>query len=148
VQTHCSAAPSTAARSEAKYGIDRYALIDRLGLLGPSIANPDYLEALICDGHDVVFGTHVAWGRPDANGVHDVRLDNYGNPQQSRGGHAMVMVGYDRDAPLPYFICKNSWGTGAGVGGYYSLSYDYLRTYAKDGYIVAQIRADMSTVPE
>ncbi len=146
VQTHCAADPSTAARGEAKYGIGRFALIDRLGFLGPSIANPDYLEALICHDRDIVFGTHVAWGLPDVNGVYDVRLDNYGNPQQSRGGHAMVIVGYDRSAPLPYFICKNSWGTGAGVGGFYYLSYDYVRTYAKYGYIVEQIRADMSPV--
>jgi hypothetical protein len=52
--------------------------MDRLGLLGPGIANPEYLEVLICHGHDIVFGTNVAWGNPDANGVYDVILDGYG----------------------------------------------------------------------
>ncbi|MBM3225347.1 MAG: hypothetical protein FJZ47_16305 [Candidatus Tectomicrobia bacterium] len=63
---------------------------------------------------------------------------------QSRGGHAMVIVGYDRLAPLPYFICKNSWGVSAGRSGYYYLSYDYMRTYAKYGYIVQPIHTNMA----
>lgn len=94
----------------------------------------------------MVFGTHVAWGTPNSDHIYDVILDNYGNPLQSRGGHAMVIVGYDRrNASLPYFICKNSWGTQAGDEGYYYLSYDYIRTYAKYGYIVQQIRKSMPT---
>jgi hypothetical protein len=143
VLTHCTTAPLASAQNNAKYGIGQHVLIDRLGLLGPSIANPEYLEVLICRGYDIVFGTHVAWGNPDANGVYDVILDAYGNPQKSRGGHAMLIVGYDRSSPLPYIICKNSWGTGTGDSGYYYLSYDYVRTYAKYGYIVEQIRTDM-----
>jgi hypothetical protein len=147
VLTHCTTAPLATAQNNAKYGIGQHVLIDRLGLLGPSIANPAYLEALICRGYDIVFGTHVAWGRPDANGVYDVILDGYGNPVQSRGGHAMLIVGYDRSSPLSYFICKNSWGTETGDSGYYYLSYDYVRTYAKYGYIVEQIRTDMPAPP-
>lgn len=143
VHTHCPAGPRTPARRQARYGIGHYTIIDRLGVFGPSIANPDYLETLLCKGHDVVFGTHVAWGRPDADGVYDVILDAYGNPQRSRGGHAMVLVGYHRLAPLAYFLCKNSWSTGVGNAGYYSLSYDYIRTYAKYGYIVHRVRSDM-----
>jgi Papain family cysteine protease len=145
VQTHCTLEPSAKAKSNAKYGIKRYALIDRLGHFGPSIANPDYLEAILCYGLDVVFGTHVAWGQPNDDGVYDVILDSYGNPQGSRGGHAMLIIGYNKDVPLPYFICKNSWGVGSGINGYYYLSYDYIRTYAKYGYITQRIGVDIST---
>ena len=144
VNLHCNAAPPVAARAAADYGIATYAIIDRLGGRGPSIANPAYLECIIANDHDIVFGTQVAWGQPDSNGVHDVLTDDYGNPLRSRGGHAMLIVGYDRTAPVPYFVCKNSWGDMPGVSGYYYLSYDYLIEYAKYGYLTLAIRSDMT----
>ena len=144
VNRHCNAAPPVGARAAADYGIGTYAIVDRLGGRGPSIANPAYLECILANDQDIVFGTHVAWGRPDANGVHDVIVDAYGNPIRSRGGHAMVIVGYDRSAPIPYFVCKNSWGDTKGVSGYYFLSYDYLIEYAKYGYLTLTVRSDMT----
>ncbi len=149
VQQHCNASPSDKAKSDARYGIDSYTLIDRIGFNGPSIANSDYLEKLLYEKYDITFGTHVAWGLPDPNGVHDVILDRFGNPLKSRGGHAMLIVGYDRspNAPIPYFICKNSWGTARGVNGYYYLSYDYIRTYAKYGYIVTKMNSNKAGTP-
>jgi C1A family cysteine protease len=149
VQTHCLLVPPANIQSQAKYGIGNFALIDDLGLLGPSIKNPQYLEGLLRRDFNIVFGTHVAWGRePDQNGVYDIILDQYGNPLQSAGGHAMLIVGYDRcgeNGSLPYFIIKNSWGDDFGVDGYMYLSYDYLSQYAKYGYIVYNIRKDMPT---
>ena len=145
VRTHCGDQPSAKAASHAVYGIGAYTLIDRPGLNGPSIANPNYLEALLAGGQDIVFGTNVAWGKPDANGIYDVITDQFGNPVASRGGHAMLIVGYDRTGPLPFFIVKNSWSTTKGVQGYYYLSYDYVRTYAKYGYVVDALRTDMPT---
>ena len=144
VRQHCHTPPSEEAQKNARYGIRRSAIIDRLGPLGPSISNPVYLECVLARGHDIVFGTHVAWGHPDENGVLDVILDRYGNPLQSRGGHAMLLVGYSKTAPIPYFIFKNSWGPERGKGGYYYLSYDYVREYAKYGYIVHEMRSDMT----
>lgn len=146
VFTHCMAAPPSKTQQKAIYGIGKFAIINRLGLFGPSIANPDYLEALLCKGYDIVFGMNVAWGRPD-DGIHNVILDSYGNPKSSGGGHAMLMVGYDRTGPIPYFIAKNSWGANVGHSGYYYFSYDYIRMYAKYGYIVYNIREDMSDIP-
>ena len=144
VGTHCPDDPSQQAQDGARYGIGRYTIIDRLGLNGPSIANTNYLECLLSSGFDIVFGTYVAWGLPDPQtGVHDVLLDPYGNPLQSRGGHAMLVTGYVRNVATPYFVLKNSWGTGKGVRGYYYLSYDYIRLYSKYGYIVRALREDM-----
>lgn len=40
------------------------------------------------------------------------------------GGHAVVGVGYD-DAQRR-FIVRNSWGTGWGLQGYFTMPYDYL----------------------
>jgi C1A family cysteine protease len=143
VNQHCAAQPPAAVQQQARYGIGQYVIIDRPGLNGPSIANTAYLECLLSQGHDIVFGTHVAWGNADADGVFDLIRDPYGNPLRSRGGHAMLLVGYDRSAPLPYFIFKNSWGN-TGVNGYYYLSYDYVRYYSKYGYVVLAARSDMT----
>ena len=143
VNSNCQYQPPQNIVVEASHGINSYAIIDRLGGRGPSIANPAYLECLLSKDHDIVFGTHVAWGRPDPNGVHDVVTDRFGNPLRSRGGHAMLIVGYDRTGPIPYFVCKNSWGDAKGNAGYYYLSYDYLIEYAKYGYIVYGIRSDL-----
>ena len=40
------------------------------------------------------------------------------------GGHAVVAVGYDE--VRQWFICRNSWGTGWGLQGYFTLPYAYL----------------------
>jgi C1A family cysteine protease len=143
VNQHCTAQPPASVQQQARYGIGRYVIIDRPGLNGPSIANTAYLECLLSQGYDIVFGTHVAWGQPDADGVLDLIRDPYGNPLRSRGGHAMRLVGYDRSAPLPYFIFKNSWGS-TGVSGYYYLSYDYVRYYSKYGYVVLVASNEMA----
>jgi len=144
VRKHCHASPSARTQSNAGYGIRRSTIIDKLGARGPSISNPAYLECVLARGHDIVIGTHVAWGHPDENGVLDVILDRFDNPLRSRGGHAMLVVGYSKNAPIPYFILKNSWGAEKGNNGYYYLSYDYVREYAKYGYIVHEIRTDIA----
>lgn len=36
--------------------------------------------------------------------------------------HTMVVVGYDLDATPPYWVLRNSWGTGWGEGGYMRLA--------------------------
>lgn len=143
VNQHCSAQPSAAVQQQARFGVGRYVIIPRLGLNGPSIANTAYLECILSQGFDIVFGTHVAWGFPNAAGIHDVVRDVYGNPAPSKGGHAMLLVGYDRTGPLPYFIFKNSWAN-TGVGGYYYLTHDYVREYSKYGYVVLAARDDMA----
>jgi len=44
--------------------------------------------------------------------------------EQLEGGHAVLAVGYD-DANQ-WFIVRNSWGTGWGMKGYFTLPYSYL----------------------
>lgn len=41
------------------------------------------------------------------------------------GGHAVVVEGFDDDRQV--FIMKNSWGIGYCVGGYFYMSYDFVR---------------------
>ncbi|KAL4458947.1 hypothetical protein ABPG75_013812 [Micractinium tetrahymenae] len=35
--------------------------------------------------------------------------------------HAVLVIGYDMTASPPYWLLKNSWGTGWGEGGYFKL---------------------------
>jgi len=105
---------------------------------GTWINNPRYLEAILRSGKDIVFGTHVAGWSGDCTGVLDVQLGPGGDPLPSVAGHAMLICGYDR--PEEYFIVKNSWGTDKGQDGYFYLSYDYIRTYAKYGYVIEEVK--------
>jgi C1A family cysteine protease len=70
---------------------------------------------------------------PSAGGV-------AGNPP----GHAMLVVGYDKRGQQPFFIVKNSWGPDKGDHGYFFLSYEYFSTYVKVGYIITDVRIDMT----
>lgn len=99
------------------------------------------LEKLLDEGRDIVFGTVVAWSTPDAEKVIDVKLGPAGQPIFGAGGHAMLIMGYDRRDPgRPHFLVKNSWGPNYGHRGYLHLSYDYVRTYAKYGYSTRSLR--------
>lgn len=129
-----------AATAATKYWITAADRIRDTGLAGSSIKNPAYLEALLAAGSDIVWGTYVAWDDSKNKGILDVVIDSAtGKPAASRGGHAMVIVGYDR--AQKYFIVKNSWRTRWGHSGYGHFSYDYIRTYSKYGYVVRSVQA-------
>jgi hypothetical protein len=102
--------------------------------------NPEYLESVLYGEHDIVYGLWVAgtsWADGTAEtGVIDVQKVS-GQPAAAIGGHAMLLVGYDR--AHSFFIFKNSWGESHGHSGYFYVSYDYVRTYGKYGYIVTDI---------
>jgi C1A family cysteine protease len=101
--------------------------------------NTNYLESLLDAGNDVVMGVYLAgndWHNGVAeSGAVDVQVLSNGNPAGAYGGHAMLMVGYSKAGN--YFIFKNSWGTAVGHSGYFYLTYEYLQTYAKYGYVVS-----------
>ncbi len=136
-------APAKRADAEAKrpFKIKSYHKIWRKDDLatdtGAWINNPRYLEAILRSGKDIVFGTYVAGWSGDCTGVLDVQLGPGGNPLPSVAGHAMLVCGYNR--PEEYFMVKNSWGTDKGQDGYFYLSYDYIRTYAKYGYVIDEV---------
>lgn len=82
-------------------------------------------EQAICDalaaGDPVGFGFTVYDNfDPDAHGV--IPMPTKKN--RVEGGHAVVLVGYDRNKRL--FKFRNSWGATWGVRGYGYLSFDYV----------------------
>lgn len=60
--------------------------------------------------------------------------------ESALGGHAVVIVGYDRIRKL--FICRNSWGTSWGERGYFYLPYAYVLNYglAADFWTITRVR--------
>ena len=62
-----------------------------------------------------------------------------GTTEQALGGHAVLCVGYD-DASAR-FLVRNSWGTGWGMDGYFTLPYTYLteRNLASDFWAIVKV---------
>ncbi len=60
--------------------------------------------------------------------------------EKTLGGHAVLAVGYD-DANQ-WFIARNSWGTGWGMQGYFTLPYAYLtsRSLSSDFWTVRVVQ--------
>jgi hypothetical protein len=56
---------------------------------------------------------------------------------QLRGGHAILVVGYDRNAGR--FTFMNSWGTGWGRKGLGFLTYDWMAKYAHSAWAAAAL---------
>ena len=132
---------SSACNSNKRYGYtSAYKFFaPAFGGTGTAIAtNPNYLESIVKAGYDIVLGVYVAgsdWFDGSAEtGTVDVQTYSNGQPANPYGGHAMLLVGYNKSNN--YFIFKNSWGTDAGHNGYFYLSYEYLETYAKYGYVI------------
>ncbi|MBS2013144.1 MAG: C1 family peptidase [Deltaproteobacteria bacterium] len=141
---NCQTIP-TACRNNMRYGFtSTFPLYGRSGGEGvQTINSTNVLESFIDAGFDVVAGFWLAgtdWNDGTAqSGVIDVQTVDVGQgpmPVGGYGGHAMVIVGYDR--PGDYFILKNSWGTSFGHNGYAYVSYDYVRTYTRYGYVVME----------
>ncbi|GAB2500787.1 C1 family peptidase [Algoriphagus taiwanensis] len=130
--------PPQAAVNNQSFGIGSYKIIEDKGLVGESIKNTRYLEALLFQGYDIVFGCHASWDDKDNNDILDPFLKSDGSPANS-GGHAMLIVGYNRNEQ--YFIVKNSWGATWGHNGYGYFHYNFIRACAKYGFVVH------STVP-
>jgi Papain family cysteine protease len=126
-------APPAAAVNNQRFGISAYKIIEDNGLTGESIKNTRYLEALLYQGYNIVFGCYASWDDKDNNGILDPLLDSNGQPA-SGAGHAMLIVGYNRTDQ--YFIVKNSWNTTWGHTGYGYFSYNFFRSCAKYGFVV------------
>ncbi|MBC7889037.1 MAG: C1 family peptidase [Ferruginibacter sp.] len=129
-------APPAAAVGNQAFGIGAYKIIGDNGLAGESIKNTRYLEALLYQGYNIVFGCYASWDDKDNNGILDPLLNSNGTPA-SGAGHAMLIVGYNRTDQ--YFIVKNSWQATWGHSGYGYFSYNFMRACAKYGFVVDSV---------
>ncbi|WP_334173020.1 C1 family peptidase [Sinomonas sp.] len=82
------------------------------------------MQGCLAAGYPFVFGFTVyeSFESQDVaqSGVAPMPAPN----EQVLGGHAVVAVGYDNASQR--FRVRNSWGTGWGQGGYFTMPYQYL----------------------
>lgn len=102
----------------------------------------DWRRANVQD--EIEIKSHVASGFPVLIGavVDDafmrLGLDVYRNRGGAeRGGHAMVVIGYDDSRSA--FRLINSWGTSWGSAGYGWISYKMFRSIVREAYVVQDI---------
>ena len=80
----------------------------------------------------VVFGVTVFPGFQYVDKFNPV-VTLSGNSEEDSGGHAMCMVGYDRNRRM--LLAKNSFGTDWGDQGYCWFTYDYIDQYGYDMWV-------------
>jgi C1A family cysteine protease len=85
---------------------------------------PNYLKGALAVNFPVVIGFTVYSGfeSPEVAKTGILNLPQRG--EQVMGGHAVVVVGYDDSSQR--FIVRNSWGSGWGQQGYFTMPYAYL----------------------
>jgi C1A family cysteine protease len=90
------------------------------------------LKGCLAAGYPFVFGFTVydSFESPQVAQTGDVPMPQPGD--SILGGHAVAAVGYDDIQQK--FICRNSWGSGWGQKGYFTMPYAYLtqRSLASD----------------
>ena len=84
----------------------------------------DEMRACLAEGFPFVFGFTV-YESFESQDVARTGVVQMPQPaERSLGGHAVLAVGYDDVQKR--FIVRNSWGTGWGQKGYFTIPYDYL----------------------
>lgn len=82
------------------------------------------MKGCIAAGYPFVFGFSVYASFESQQVAQSGHAPMPASGEQMLGGHCVVAVGYD-DANQ-WWICRNSWGTGWGMQGYFTLPYAYL----------------------
>lgn len=97
------------------------------------------IKTAIADGNPVIFGFSVYdafEGREVARtGILNLPTKN----ETFKGGHAVVIVGYDDETKR--FLVRNSWGSNWGTNGYFTMPYEYVTDgdLAADFWIIKKI---------
>ncbi|MFI5366781.1 MAG: C1 family peptidase [Candidatus Binatia bacterium] len=86
--------------------------------------NLNQMKACLAAGYPFVFGFAVYQSFESQQVATSGHAPMPAPGEQSIGGHAVVAVGYE-DANQ-WFIVRNSWGSGWGMSGYFTLPYAYL----------------------
>jgi C1A family cysteine protease len=84
----------------------------------------DQMKCCLASGHPFVFG-FTAYASFESQQVAQTGVVQLPSRQESMfSGHAAMAAGYDDGQQR--FIARNSWGTGWGMSGYFTMPYAYL----------------------
>jgi C1A family cysteine protease len=86
----------------------------------------DQMRGCLADGYPFVFGFTVYASFESQQVAKSGVVPMPAPHEKVMGGHAVLAVGYDDDAQT--FLVRNSWGTGWGQAGYFTMPYAYLTT--------------------
>lgn len=112
----------TAARQNAKYGVDTYTLLD-----SATTRNTTRMEDLIAAGNEIIVDAQLNWRLNSTTGILEYDASVAG------GAHVFLIAGYDR--PRSFFYVKNSWGE----SNYLKVHYDLFRNASSAGAIVNSV---------
>ena len=84
----------------------------------------DQLKGCLASGYPFIFGFTVYESFETSAVAASGIVPMPAKSEKTLGGHAVMAVGYD-DATRRFLI-KNSWGTGWGMSGYFTIPYEYL----------------------
>ena len=98
------------------------------------------MKGCLASGYPFIFGFTVYESFESAQVAQTGHVPLPQEGEQVLGGHAVCAVGYD-DANQ-WFIARNSWGTGWGMQGYFTLPYTYLtsRSLSSDFWTVRVVQ--------
>jgi len=82
------------------------------------------MKGCLASGYPFVFGFTVYQSFESKQVATTGQAPMPGPAEEVLGGHAVLAVGYDDSSQR--FIVRNSWGTGWGIKGYFTLPYPYL----------------------
>ena len=88
------------------------------------VQNLSQMKGCLADGYPFVYGFTVYDSFMTQAVAQSGHAPMPASGEVVQGGHAVLAVGYD-DAQN-WFIVRNSWGTGWGMQGYFTLPYTYL----------------------
>ena len=99
----------------------------------------DQLKGCLASGYPFVFGFSVYESFESQAVAKSGKVPMPKAKEKQIGGHAVLAVGYD-DASKR-FIVRNSWGTGWGLAGYFTIPYAYLTdtNLADDFWTIKQV---------
>lgn len=108
--------------SAAAYQAALSSIITSYARVGQDLAS---MQGCLAEGFPFVVGIQV-YGSFESDVVAKTGTVPMPNTRKEQllGGHAILIVGYDSAKKV--FICRNSWGTGWGMAGYFTLPFDYL----------------------
>jgi C1A family cysteine protease len=99
------------------------------------------MKGCLAGGHPFVFGFTVyeSFESPEVAKTGVVPMP--ASSEKTLGGHAVLAVGYDDSQQR--FIVRNSWGTGWGMAGYFTIPYAYLTDsdLASDFWTLTMVKA-------
>lgn len=83
------------------------------------------MKGCLASGYPIVVGFTVyeSFETPQTATTGVIPLPNPSS-EKVLGGHCVMVVGYDDASHV--FVCRNSWGTGWGQAGYFTMPYSYL----------------------